>query len=454
MKKSDNNKLNRRAFLQAGGLAGAGIGLAGLAPKSIRVAFGGGGGINQNIVVYIFMRGGPDWLSFVTPMNGHPDRGNYEALRTNGTAIPSGSLLPLDDGWGIHPNATSLHNLYQNNDLGVILAAGLPFANRSHFEAERYVELGTPGNRFTSSGWLARHIQSAINLPANIPIPAMAAEGSITFSLLGEPSALSLGNPGAFDLEGGSGNFEEEQEDALASIYGLGDSQTEVAGAQALEALEIVEAIDFNGYVPANGAIYPNSDLGDELRTIAQLIKENTGVRVAQADIGGWDTHTDQGVLVEGAYGGRVRDLSDCIAAFLQDLDVATTDGGNWKDRTVVMTMGEFGRRVFDNNDAGTDHGWGGNMLVAGGASVNGGQLYGNFLGLGAGQIFQNADVFVTTDYRNVFSEVLIRHLANPELGSILPGFVDYDPLGVINGPDLPPNFGEAEIISRNGFEG
>ncbi len=453
MKVSNKNKLNRRSFLRAGSLAGAGVGLAGLAPKSIRVAFGGDGGINENVVVYIFMRGGPDWLSFITPMNGHPDRGNYDSLRVNGTAIPSAQLLALDDGWGIHPSASSLHNLYQSGDFAVITAAGLPIANRSHFEAERYVELGTPGNRFTSSGWLARHIQSAINLPASIPIPAMSAESSITFSLLGEPSALSLGNPGAFDFEGGSSNFEEEQEAALASIYGLGDSATEVAGSQALSALEIIEAIDFNGYVPDNGAVYPDTDLGDELRSIAQLIKENTGLRVAQADRGGWDTHTDQGVLVEAEYGGRVRDISDSVSAFLQDLDVPAPNDGNWKDRTVVMLMGEFGRRAFDNNDAGTDHGWGGNMLVAGGASVNGGQVYGNFLGLAPGDLFQNADVFATTDYRNVFSEVLIRHLGNNELGSILPGFVDYNPLGVINGPDLPPNFGEAEIVSRNGFE-
>ncbi len=447
------NKLDRRSFLRAGSLAGAGVGLAGMTPKSIKVAFGGDGGINENVVVYIFMRGGPDWLSFITPMNGHPDRGNYESLRVNGTAIPSAQLLPLDDGWGIHPNAGALRDLYQDGDFTAIHAVGLPVANRSHFEAERYVELGTPGNRFTSSGWLARHIQSAINLPASIPIPAMSAESSITFSLLGEPSALSLGNPGAFDLEGGSTNFEEELETALAGIYGLGDSSTEVAGSQALTALEIVEAIDFNGYVPDNGAIYPDSDLGDELRTIAQLIKEGTGVRVAQADRGGWDTHTNQGVLIEDEYGGRVRDIADCVAAFLQDLDVPAPNNGNWKDRTVVMLMGEFGRRAFDNNDAGTDHGYAGNILVAGGASVNGGQLYGTFPGLGPGELFQNADVLATTDYRNVFSEVLIRHLANNELGTILPGFVNYNPLGVINGPDLPPNFGEAEIISRNGFE-
>lgn len=453
MKVSKKNKLDRRSFLRASGVAGAGVGLAGLAPNSVRVAFGGDGGINENILVYVFMRGGPDWLSFVTPMNGHPDRGNYESLRTNGTAIPSNQLLALDDGWGLHPNAGALRDLYQDNDLGVVLAAGLGVANRSHFEAERFIELGTPGNRFTSTGWLARHIQSAVNLPANITVPAMAAESSITFSLQGEPSVLSLGNPGSFDLEGGNSNFEEQQEAALATIYGLGTTDIDVAGAQALTALEIIEAIDFAGYVPSNGAIYPDSDLGDELGTIAQLIKENTGVRVAQADRGGWDTHGDQGVLVEEEYGGNVRDIADCVAAFLSDLDVPAPGGGNWKDRTVVMLMGEFGRRVFDNNDAGTDHGWGGNILVAGGNSVNGGQLYGEFLGLGPDQIFQGADVAVTIDYRRVFSEILIRHLGNPELGTTLPGFFDYDPLGIINGPDMMPNFGEAEIISRSGFE-
>lgn len=452
MSKQNANQMNRRSFLRSSALASGAVGLATLGGGSLQVALGGTS-INKNILVYIFMRGGPDWLSFITPMNGHPSRGDYEALRTNGTQIPNNRLLALADGWGVNDFGASLQGMFQDGDLAVVHAAGLPFSNRSHFEAERFVELGTPGNRFTTTGWMARHIQTAINLPGSVPILGMAAESSITLSLLGEVSALSLGNPSAFELEGGNDILEDAVQTALAQIYEQGESDIEVSGSQALEAIEIVQQILDPPYTPANGAIYPDSDLGDEMLIISRLIKGNTGVRVAQADRGGWDTHNGQGVLNAGGFGGRVQDIGDSIAAFLSDLDVPTGEGDNWKDRVVVMCMGEFGRRAFDNNDAGTDHGYAGNMLVAGGASVNGGQLYGNFPGLADADLFQGADVMVTTDYRNVFSEILIRHLANPELGAVLPEFTDYDPLGIINGPDITPNFGPADVISRIGFE-
>lgn len=448
---SQHKTSDRRSFLKTSVLSSGAIGLSTLTGGSIQVAMGGTG-INRNIFVYIFMRGGPDWLSFITPMDGHPSRGDYEALR-NGTQVPSNRLLTLADGWGVNDFGAALQGLFQDGDLAVVHAAGLPFSNRSHFEAERYVELGTPGNRFTATGWLSRHIQTAINLPGSVPILGMAAESSITLSLLGEVSALSLGNPGSFELEGGNDIREDDLQAALEQIYLQGSSDIEVSGSQALEAVGIVQSVFDQPYTPANGAVYPNTDLGDEMEIIARLIKGNTGVRVAQADRGGWDTHNGQGSLNAGGFGGRVQDIGDSIAAFLSDLDVPTGEGDNWKDRVAVLCMGEFGRRAFDNNDAGTDHGYAGNILVAGGDSVNGGQFYGTFPGLAEGDLFQGADVNMTTDYRNVFSEMLIRHLANPELGTVLPGFTEYNPLGIFSGDDLTPNFGPADVISRIGFE-
>ncbi len=451
------NRFDRRSFLRSTALASGAVGLATLTGGSLQVAFGSSG-INKNVFVYIFMRGGPDWLSFITPMDGHPSRGDYEALRINGTQIPNNRLLALADGWGINDFGGAFQGLFQDGDLAVVQAAGLPIANRSHFEAERFVELGTPGNRFTSSGWLARHMQTAINLPGSVPILGMAAESSITFSLLGEPSALSLGNPASFELEGGSDIREDELQAVLTDIYAQGDSEIEVAGSQALEAVSIVQDVFDGEYVPSNGAQYPDSDLGDELLSIARLIKADSGVRVAQADRGGWDTHNGQGPLQAGGYGGRVQDIADSVAAFLTDLDVPTGDGGSWKDRTSVLMMGEFGRRAFDNNDAGTDHGYAGNILVAGGASVNGG-VYGTFPGLADGDLFQGNDVLATTDYRNVFSEMLLKHLGNPEIGTMLPDFNDssplggYNPLGIFNGEDIQPNLGPQDVIAKNGFE-
>lgn len=453
----------RRNFLRNSAIASGAIGIGAL-PCGVSFAMGSGG-INKNIFIYIFLRGGPDWLSIIAPKNGHPDRGFYQQLRQNNVLLADANLLPLSGGWGINDRGVAFKELFDNGDLAVIRATGLPKVNRSHFEAERFIELGTPGNRNTADGWLARHFQSAINLPGSMQVPLMIAESNVSFSLLGEPSVLALGNPGSFDLEGGTSNFEEQLEVALGEIYSQGNADIEVAGAQAIEALQIVEQVFAGDYVPANGAVYPNDDIGDELLSIARLIKANVGLRLAQADKGGWDTHNNQGNLT-GQFGNRLRDVAEAVKALLLDLDVPTGDGDSWKDRTVVMLQGEFGRRVFDNADNGTDHGSGADILVAGGP-VNGGQMFGNFLGLDPPSLFQNADVKTTTDYRNVFSEVLIRHLGNAELGSILPGFnpdmpLDpnlgitqggYNPLGFINGVDLVPNYGAQDVIARNSFE-
>jgi len=450
----------RRNFLRNTAIAGGAIGIGAL-PCGVSFAMGSDS-INKNIFVYIFLRGGPDWLSIIAPKNGHPDRGFYENLRSNGVLVPDTNLLPMTGGWGINERGAAFKDLFDNGDLAVIRATGLPFVNRSHFEAERFIELGTPGQRFTTDGWLARHFQSAINLPGSMQVPLMTAESNVSFSLLGEPSVLALGNPGSFDLEGGNSNFEEELEVALGEIYSQGNSDIEVAGAQAIESLQIVEQVFDGDYIPDNGAVYPNDDIGDELLNIARLIKSGVGLRLAQADKGGWDTHGNQGNL-NGQFGDRLQDVAEAVRALLLDLDVPTGEGDSWKDRTVVMLQGEFGRRVFDNADQGTDHGSGADILVAGGP-VNGGQFYGNFLGLSPDVLFQNADVKTTTDYRNVFAEVLIRHLGNPELGTILPDFNDqgqaddeiplgYNPLGFINGTDLPVNTGPQDVIARVGFE-
>jgi len=456
----------RRNFLRNSAIATGAVGIGAL-PCGVSFAMGSDS-INKNIFIYIFLRGGPDWLSIIAPKDDHDDRIMYVGERPN-IFIPDVDLLPMTSDergpWGINRLGVAFKELFDNGDLAVIRGTGLPFVNRSHFEAERFIELGTPGERFTPDGWLARHFQSTINLPGSMQVPLMTAESNVSFSLLGEPAVLALGNPGSFDLEGGSGNFEEELEVALGEIYSQGNSDIEVAGAQAIESLQIVEQVFDGDYIPDNGADYPDNDIGDELKNIARLIKSDVGLRLAQADKGGWDTHQNQGNL-NGQFGNRLEDISKAVKALLLDLDVPTGEGDSWKDRTVVMMQGEFGRRIFDNADQGTDHGSGADILVAGGP-VNGGQFYGRHNGLQPDDRFQNADVMTTVDYRNVFAEVLIRHLGNPELGTILPQFnpdneadisldIDapgYNPLGFINGVDLEPNYGPQDVIAKTGFE-
>lgn len=447
---------NRRKFLSLSGTVATG---AALAP---RLTFSSDP-YGDNIIVFVFQRGGIDGLSFMAPMNGHADRARYETLRAKGTMIPSAQLQPTAHGWGLNPAAAPLLDLWTDNKLAIIQAVGLATPNRSHFEAERYIELGTPGNRFTTTGWLTRHLQTANNLPPSLVLPAVVTESTIRLSLLNEPSAVTLRYPGNFDLDTGSNDYEELQEDALYDLYAAGGTSLDVAGAQALTAQSIVEAIDWSGYVPANGATYPTrpndptrlTSFGEEMKIMATLIKEDVGLRVAEADIGGWDTHTAQGNLSGGGFFNNVKDLSESLLAFMTDLDVpSTVPGKTWADRTTVIVFSEFGRRVFDNADAGTDHGSGNNMLALGGG-VNGGKLYGNFLGLAQEQLFQNADVYTTTDFRTVLTECLLKRLHNDQIWQIFPGYSAqaYQPLGVFNGSFMQPDFNDPEIIFRSGLE-
>jgi uncharacterized protein (DUF1501 family) len=454
-KYNDPLRIDRRDFLKAGGAAAVG---ATLAP---RISFAADA-YSDNILVFVFQRGGIDGLSFLAPMNGHADRGHYEALRLNGTMIPSADLQSLDDGWGLHPSAAPLKDLWTNQSLAIVQAAGLAYPNRSHFEAERYVELGTPGNRFTTTGWLTRHLRSARNLPSSLLLPAVVTESTVRFSLLREPSAITMRYPTSFDLE--SSYYEEEQEAALADLYMLESGELDIAGRQALAAQSIVEAIDWAGYTPSNGASYPVrlndpqrlTSFAEEMKIIAQLIKEDTGLRVAQTDIGGWDTHDQQGNNTsDGWFYDNVRDLSASLLAFFTDLDVPSPNGKSWAERTTLLVCSEFGRRAYDNANGGTDHGWGNNMLAMGGG-VNGGQFFGAWPGLSEQDLYRESDVWVTTDYRTVLSECLLKRLNNKSIWDVFPGFTEqeYQPLGVFSGSYVQPVFNDPQVIFEDGMEG
>lgn len=398
---------------------------------------------NQEIVLVVFLRGGMDGLSAVFPLAG-ADRGYYENNRAS-IAIPvsgNNAALPLDDFFGIHSAAAPLYGLYQDKKLAVIHAAGLTSDTRSHFDAMKYIELGTPGSKSATNGWLTRHLQSAPNLASNLIMPALAVGSLSPTSLAGSAEAIGMSSPNSFTF-GGNWRYTEAQHQAVRNMY-AGDSWLHNAGLQTLDALDVVEYGNPGNYTPENGAVYPGNSFGRNLQTVAQMIKLQLGLHVATIDLGGWDTHEAQGDGGTGYFASQFGSLASGLSALMTDL--SNTGGTDHTQRLTIVVMSEFGRTFKQNASRGTDHGHGNVMFVLGG-KVNGGQVYGQWPGLHTEQLYDRRDLHITTDYRQVLSEILIRRLQNPKLGLIFPSYTSYQPLGIVQGADLTPDYTAAAPV-------
>lgn len=381
-----------------------------------------------DVIVTVFLRGGWDVMNVVPPIDGI-DRGFYEAARPT-LKVPNqgqNAALRLDDLFGLHPSMDELYELYQAQKLAIVHAVGLNVDTRSHFEAQQYVESATPGAKTTGSGWVGRHLAS-FGEPATL-LPAVAAGGGLPATLAGAPEAVSISAIDDFDLRA-----EPFQKAALRRMY-EGSSWLHTSGTQTFEAIDTIRRASSSGYQPANGASYPNTSFGNNLKTIAKLIKLDIGLRAATVDLGGWDTHQGQGDGAGGYLSNLVGDLSKGLAAFYIDLDESGSP--TYADRMTLVVVSEFGRRLTENASRGTDHGHGSGIFVLGG-QVNGGRVISNWPGLQNEQLYDRADLAVTTDYRQVLSEIVVRRLGNARLGSVFPGYKDYQPMGIVRGPDLP----------------
>ncbi|HEY0232111.1 MAG TPA: DUF1501 domain-containing protein [Dokdonella sp.] len=341
---------------------------------------------------------------------------------------------------------------------------------RSHFEAQSNLEFGFGGGTGSNIGWLTRHLASG-GLPANVPLPATSL-GSITASsLLGSTDAITMNSGSDFRLDSFHWSWQNDDADhgliggvsRMNDLWSGATTQLERAGADTLGSLALLRPVDFNpydannhplGYQAAGGANYNlayNGGFGSQLRNIAQMIKLNLGLRAVTIDLGNWDTHVGQGNPTQSYdwFGNQAQSLSDGLAAFYTDL--SSDAAGNFMQHVNVVVVSEFGRRVLENSDGGTDHGYGNVVTVMGGA-VNGGIVYGNYPGLANEQLFEGNDVAVTTDYRQVISEALIRRMGNPNIYYVFQNYSGYSPLGIFQGTDEPPtNF---DKIFANGFDG
>ncbi len=428
---------DRRRFLTAA--AGT---LCGVAMPSRFTFAGGGEAFNEELMVLVFLRGGIDGLSLVMPVGGS-DRGYYETARTR-LRIPvsgTGAALPLGGIFGIHPSAAtragataaSLYDYYLAGRVGIVHACGLDHPTRSHFDAQAYMELGTPGTVGASAGWLTRHFQSAANLPTEIVMPSVAIGSTQQAALLGSLEAINMADECVFRLDNvGHWEWRAAQRVALRQLVTSGASAVHQTSLQALDAVGIVETYVSGDYTPGNGAVYPNNEFGEQMALVARLAKLGLGLRVAAIDFGGWDTHDGQASGSTGYYADRVASLTQAMAALYQDLD-----GAGMAQRLTMIVQSEFGRRLRENDDSGTDHGHGNVMLLMGG-NVNGG-VHGVWPGLRNDQLYDGADLAITPAVRRVLSEVLIRRLGNNRLDQVFPGYTGYQPLNVVRGVDLPP---------------
>jgi uncharacterized protein (DUF1501 family) len=399
--------ITRRAFLKNGAIAV--IGTAAVPSFLTRAAFGVASAASNKRLVVIFQRGAADGLNIVIP---HAEP-SYFTMRPS-IAISRSQVIDLNGFFGLHPAMTSFKPLWDQGHLAIVHAAGSPDTTRSHFDAQDYMESGTPGVKSTTDGWLNRTMQS--EAASDTPFRAVALGTSLPRILSGKASVVAVSNVNSFSIANGNPAAAPLGNTFEAMYAQSVDSVLHGTGNETFEAVKMLKAANPQHYTPAAGADYPKGRFGDALKQTAQLIKANLGVQIAFTDIGGWDHHVNEGAA-EGQLANVLRDFSQSIAAFWTDL-------GPLGEDTVIATMSEFGRTARENGNRGTDHGHANVMFLLGGP-VKGGRVYGQWPGLDPAQLNEGRDLALTTDFRRVLGEAVSKHLGNAQLNAVFPGFAN-----------------------------
>jgi uncharacterized protein (DUF1501 family) len=421
--------ITRRAFLKNGSVALVSLGFT---PAFIARA-AEAAQARKKILIAIFQRGAVDGLNMVVPFG---EKAYYERRRSIAVAQPgrTAGAIDLDGFFGLHPSLGPLHDLWNRREMAIVHAVGSPHPTRSHFDAQDFMETAAPGNSAVRDGWLNRVLQhtgcdcdgrtldnaeahaadhaagqTALALPPALRGIAMGS--SMPVSLRGEHPALATGDISRFGVAGGR---DASLESTFERMHGGGSDIVSAASDEAFEAMRVLRAANPSQYRPASGVSYPPGEFGRSLSQIAQLIKSDIGVEIAFADIGGWDTHQAQGAG-QGQLARRFDELARGIRALHDDL-------GDRMEDVVVLTMSEFGRTVAENGSGGTDHGHANCILVMGG-QVNGGRILGDWPGLEREQLYEGRDLALTTDFRDVFGEIVSSHLGVDDTAPVFPGY-------------------------------
>jgi len=402
--------ITRRAFIKGGAVAVVGTSaIPAFLARSVLAQATSAQASGKRLVV-VFQRGAADGLNLVVPY-AEP---NYYQMRPT-IAIQKSQVLDLNGFFGLHPAMQPLMPLWRQGHLAIVHAAGSPDESRSHFDAQDFMESGTPGVKATPDGWLNRALRAedaghAAHHASAFRAVAMGTQ--LPRTLQGIIPAVAVGSVQDFNV-GGKNPAAQPASVSYEAMYG--DALNTVlhgTAAETFEAVKMLKSTDPAHYVPASGANYPKGQFGDSMRQVAQLLKADLGVEAAFADIGGWDTHQNQG-NANGQLANRLKDFSEGIAAFWTDL-------GDRAEDVVVVTMSEFGRTARQNGTAGTDHGHANVMFLLGGP-VKGGKVYGKWPGLADEHLHEGRDLAITTDFRQVLGEAAYKTLGARNLDLVFP---------------------------------
>lgn len=411
---NEYHNLSRRQFIGVSAATAAAVGAPMWLP---RVAYAGTP-TDRDVIITIFLRGGADGLTMCCP---HGDNGYYKRRPTLNIPRPdSGSpdaCTDLDGFFGIPKPMKNLKQAYNQGDLLFVHATGSKDESRSHFQAEYVMEIGKPLDPSLFTGWLGRHLMTSAPTDPNAVLRAIGISSALQRSLSGGPLALPIPNLSDFGIEGWYATVEERMA-ALGAMYAEGPVELRVTAENTITTFNLLQAIDFESYTPSNDAEYPDTWFGYSMKTSAALIKSGFGIEAIAADLGGWDTHADQQPR-QGYMADLMQELADTLGAFHADMK------GDSSKNYVIVVMSEFGRIVWENGTNGTDHGFGGVMMLLGN-NIDGGRVLTDWPGLDEDDLFQGQDLAITIDYRDILAEIVQYRLGNSNLTEVFP---DYTPI-------------------------